>query len=127
MKSSFFNGVENHARNHLFAARQAQRDVEDGKAVREVGGAVERIDKPRVLRWRRVSAALFRHNPVRREVGAEPFDDELFRRAVGFRDQVELAFALKGYPAFVVVGHQRAGFLRDLDRLFEVRRYSNGA
>jgi hypothetical protein len=113
------HGVEHHAGNNLFAARERKRDVEDGEAVGEVGGAIQRIDKPGVLGRRRVAAAFLGHDAMRREVRAEALDDEFFRGAISFGDQVELALAFEGDAALVVIGHQRARLARNLYRFFE--------
>ena len=49
----------NYAGNQFVAARQRQRDIEHGEAVRKVGGAVQRVYKPTVFGWRIMPAALF--------------------------------------------------------------------
>src|SRR5688500_1454071 len=51
--------IEDDSGQHLARALYRQRDVEDGKAVSEVGGAVQRVDEPAIFGRTFVPAALF--------------------------------------------------------------------
>ena len=68
----------------------------------EVGGAVERVDVPAVLRGQTVAGSLFAVNPVRRERYRETRLDERFAGAVGFCNQVDIALVLCGDATLVV-------------------------
>ena len=112
--------VIDHARDQLARALQAERDVEHGKCVREVGGAVQRIDVPAEFGSSVVAAAFFGDDAVGREVRAQPLDHELFAGAVGFGDEIEIAFQLEGDAALEEVRQQRAAFAGDFNGCFEV-------
>ena len=71
-------GVVDYTRDHFAGSLQAERDVVDREAVREVRGPVQRIHIPAILRGTGVSAALFRDDVVGRKVSAQAFDDESF-------------------------------------------------
>ncbi len=115
------DGVVNHAGDNLARLFQAERDIEHGEAVGEVGGAVQRIDEPAEFRGALVAAALFGHDAVGGEVGAQAFHHEFFTGAVGFGHQVEIALEFERDAPFEIVGQQCARFARDLHRCFEVR------
>ena len=48
-------------------------------------------------------SAFFRDDRVRREMAAQALDDQPFARAIGFRDQIVVAFELKSDAAGVIV------------------------
>ena len=115
------DGIVDHPGDDLARLFQAERDVEHGEAVGEIGGAVQGIDKPAVFRRAFVPAAFFGHDAVRGKVGAEAFDDQLFAGAVGLGHEVEIAFQLEGHAPFEIVGQQGARLARDLHGCFQVR------
>ena len=53
------------------------------------------------------------------KVRAQALDDQLFRGAVGFGDEVVIAFQFETDAALEVIGEQRAGFARDLHGSFQ--------
>ena len=114
-------GVENHAGNHLPVLFQPQRHVPDRKTVRKVGGAVQRIDKPAILRRTLVSPALLGDNAMRREGLLQPLDHQFLRSAVRLGHQIELALHFKPHTAFKVVPEQRTRVVRDLNRSLKKR------
>jgi hypothetical protein len=59
------------------------------KAMREVGGAVERIDNPSMLALPRVGTALFGEDRVVQEGAAERPDDRLFGFLVGLGNEID--------------------------------------
>ena len=84
---------------------QRQGDVVHREAVREIRGAVQRIDVPAVFRRRaRVPAALFGHDGVRGEMRVQPLDHQLLGGAVGLGHQIELAFQLEADVALEIAG-----------------------
>ena len=114
------DGVVDDAGDQLAGALQAQRDVEHGEAVGEIGGAVQRVDIPAVLGRAFVPAAFFGHDGVRGEVRPQPLHHQFFRGAVGFRHQVELSLEFDGYAPFEVIRQKRAGLARDFHGLFQI-------
>jgi hypothetical protein len=68
-----------------------------------------------------MTTALFGHDAVRGEVGAQPFDDQLFAGAIGLGHQVEIAFELEGDPALKIIGQQGTRLARDFHRCLQVR------
>ena len=102
------------AGNHFVFAGQRERDVPQRKAVREVGGAVERIDIPAQRRFQLRAPAFFGYDPVLGKTLAQALDDKLLAGAVGGGHQIESAFQLKPHSA---MRHQQlSGLARDLDR-----------
>jgi len=65
------------------------RDAELRVAVREVGGAVERIDDPSMVALMRAGAAFFGENRVSWKRAMDHFDNRGFRFAVGFGDEID--------------------------------------
>ena len=116
------DGIVDHAGDHLAGVFQPHRDIEHREAVGEVGGAVQRIDKPAVFGGALVAAALFGHDAVRGKVRAQAFDHQFFVGAIGLRHQVEFAFEFEGNAALEVIGQQRAGLAGNLHRCFQVRQ-----
>ena len=89
------SGIDDHAADQLAGAFQRQRHVEHRKSVREVGGAVERIDVPAIFGRSCVAAAFLGHDGVRGEVALQALDDQPLAGAVGFGHQVVLALELE--------------------------------
>ena len=69
-------------------------------------------------------AALFGLNGVRWEILTDALDNELFRRLVGLRHQIEFGLQLKAYAALVMVAEQISRSERNLDRSVQMRRHS---
>jgi hypothetical protein len=65
------------------------RNAELRKAMREVGGTVERIDNPSMLALPRVRPALFGEDRVVREGAAERPDNRLRGFSVGLRNKID--------------------------------------
>ena len=59
-----------------------------------------------------MAAAFFGHDGMRREVLLQVLDDELFAGAIGFGDEIKIAFELEA-DAAEVVQEQGSGFTRD--------------
>ena len=115
------DGIVNHPGDDLAGLFQPERHVEHREAVGEIGGAVQRVDKPAVFRGALVTAALFGHDAVRGKVGAQALDDQLFAGAIGLGHQVEIALQLEGDAALEIVGQQGARLARDLHCCLQVR------
>ncbi len=112
------NGIVDHARHQLpiLIRRQpwrpmfeTQRNIEERKAVGEIGGAVERIDIPPVSALQAGAGSLFAIDAVIGKLLTEPADDEFFRCPVGFGHQVYVAFIFRGHAAIEVAAKQFAG------------------
>ena len=86
----------------------------------EIGGAVERIHIPAVIGTGLLAAALFAHDVVLGETAAQPLDDQRFRAAVRFGDDVRGALVVDLVRTIRELREQRAGFARDFDRRAEV-------
>ena len=82
----------------------------------KVRGAVERIDIPAVLMIEGNASSLFRKDAVRGKLRSKLLHDELFRRPVGFRNNVDVAFVFERNTAFVITTHERSGANRDARR-----------
>ena len=116
------NRIVDHARYQLpiligrqpwRAMFQAQRDIEEGKAVGEIGGAVERIDIPPVSALQAGACSLFAKNAVIGKLFIQAADDEFFRSPIGFGHQVYVALIFGGHAAIEVTAKQFAGLQRD--------------
>ena len=116
------NRIVDHARHQLpilirrqprRAMFQAQRNIEEGKAVGEIGGAVERIDIPPVSALQAGACSLFAKNAVIGKLFTQPADDEFFRSPIGFGHQVYIAFIFRGHAAIEVAAKQFAGLQCD--------------
>ena len=90
--------------------------------MREVGGAVKRIDVPAEFGRTRLAAAFFSHDRVGGVQFLQALDDEPFARTVGFGHQVEFAFELESDVAREVAVDQGSGFACDSGCGFEVGR-----
>src|SRR5688572_33459997 len=88
-------------------------DAEDGKAVSEIGGAIERIHVPAEVAAGLVPRAFFADHVMPRPAGADAVDDELLGLAVGDRDQVDVALIFHQYATGEVVKQERSGLARD--------------
>src|SRR5215469_2495160 len=94
-KHLFALRIENHAGNQWPGVLRRQRDVVHGKTMREVRGAVQRIDIPAIIRRPAMSAAFFSHDRVRWKMRPQPLYDELLGRAIRGRHQIVLTLQLK--------------------------------
>ena len=96
----FLQRVEHHAELHAAAALVCDRHAELRKAVREVGGAVERIDYPSMVALMRAGAAFLGEYRVSRESAMDNLDDRGLGFLVGLGHQVDrVGFAVDGYAA----------------------------
>lgn len=115
------DGIEDSADQRLARFEQADRDGEAGIAVREVGGAVERIHVPaEASSGCGTSAALLGHYGMAGKMAAQAADDQRFRAAVGFGDDVHLALVRNILRAAEIRGEQRASFACGVNGDFEV-------
>ncbi len=81
--------------------------------MREVGGAIERINIPAVLALNVVARALFAIDAVGWERGADAIEDQPLGIAVGHGDQVDIGFVLGLYALLKEAANQRPGLTRD--------------
>ena len=81
--------IEHHAKLQPPAALVGDRHAELRKAMREVGGTVERIDNPSMLARACVRAALFGQDRVAGKGAAEGADDDALRLVVGLGHQID--------------------------------------
>src|SRR5208337_3217618 len=96
----FLERVEDHAELHAAAPFVRDRHAELRIAVREVGGAVERVDDPSMVALMRAGAAFLGKDRVGRKCAMDHFDDRGFRFAIGFGDQIDrVRLAIDGYSA----------------------------
>ena len=111
------NRIVDHARYQLpilirgqprRAMLEAQRDIEEGKAVGEICGAVERIDIPPVSALQAGAGSFFAIDTVLGKLLVEPADDEFFRCPIGFGHQVYIAFIFRGHAAIEIAAKQFA-------------------
>jgi hypothetical protein len=101
-----------------------ERDVINGEAMREIRGAVQRIDVPAVFRGlSRVPAAFFGDDGVSGEMPLQALNHEPLGSAVGFPHQIEFALQLEADVALEVAVQQRAGFAGDFLANFQLRRH----
>ena len=89
---------------------QAERDIKKWEAVGEVGGAVQRVDIPAICPVQSGANSLFAKNTVLGKLLAQPLYDKFFRGPVGFGNQVDIAFILRGHAALEVSAKQFARF-----------------
>ena len=80
----------------------------------KVGGAVQRVHVPAELALQPLARALFAVDSVIRKGLAQPGADQLFRRAVGHRDQVHVALVLGLNALGKELAQARSGLARDL-------------
>ena|ERR1700735_1302795 len=96
----FFQRVEDNAEQHAPATLVCDRHAKLRIAVREVGGAVERIDDPSMVALMRAGAAFLGKDRVGRECAMDHFDNRRFRFAIGFGDEINrVRLAIDGYSA----------------------------
>jgi len=92
--------VEYHRKLDPPVALVGDRHAELRKAMREVGGAVERIDNPSMVALVPAGAAFLGEDRMGWKGAMDHFDDCGFRFAVGFGDQIDRAgLAIDGYSA----------------------------
>src|SRR5260221_4154831 len=96
----FFQSVEHHAELHPAASLVRDRHAELRIAVREVRGAVERIDDPSMVALMHAGAAFLGKDRVGRKCAMDNFDDRRFRFAIGFGHEIDrVRLAIDGYSA----------------------------
>ena len=88
--------------------------------MREIGGAVERIDVPSKFGVSFVASALFGGDGVIREIFGEPLDDGALGALIGLSDQVGFPFVNDVRRAIELFAEDLAGFLGDFDGGFEI-------
>ena len=81
--------------------------------MREVGGAVERIDVPAVVGFGLAARAFLADDAVLRPARLQTFDNQFFGGAIGLGHQVDVALVLDGDAPREVAHQKRAGFARD--------------
>ena len=89
---------------------QAERDIEKREAVGEIGGAVQRVDIPAIRTLQSGAGSFFPKDSMIGKLLAEPLPDQLFRCSIGFCNQVDVAFVLRGHAALEVAAKQFTGF-----------------
>ena len=88
---------------------EAQRNIEERKAVGKISRAIERVDIPPVGALEAGAGSLFAEDAVIGKLLVEPADDEFFRGPIGFGHQVYIAFVFRGDAAFEVSTKKLAG------------------
>ena len=105
--------IVNHARYALTFVFDRQRHAEHRVAVREIGGAIERVDVPLVVTAGFNARSLFAHNIVRRELTANAREDQGLRFAVGDGDEIGIPFVFDLHVTAEMDHQKRAGFAGD--------------
>ena len=96
----FFQRVVNHAELQAAAPLVRDRHAELRIAVREVGGAVERVNDPSMVALMHAGAAFLGEDRVGGICAMNYFDDRRFRFAVGFGDEIDrVRLAIDRYSA----------------------------
>ena len=96
----FFERVEDDAELHAAAVFVGDRHAELRIAVREVSGAVERIDDPSMVALMRAGAAFLGEDRMGGKCAMDNFDNRRFGFPVGFGDQIDrVRLAIDGYSA----------------------------
>ena len=108
--------VEYHRKFHSPATLVGNRHAELREAVREVGGAVKRIDNPSMLALLRVRAALLGEDRMLRERAAERSDDGAFRFVVGLGHQIDRVGFARHLNAAQTLQMNPAGRARGAER-----------
>ena len=85
----FFQRVEDYAELHAAATFVRDRNAELRIAVREVGGAVERIDNPSMVASMRAGAAFLGEDRMGGKCAMDHLDDCGFGFVVGLGDQID--------------------------------------
>src|SRR5437016_4851408 len=102
------------------AIDEAQAHREHRKAVSEIGGPVERIDIPAIIRAGLLAAALLAHDSVPGEMGAQAIDDERLRAPVGVGHEVRGPLVRNLAGMVEELREQSARLARNLDRRIQV-------
>ncbi len=92
---------------------QPHRNAELGKAVGEVGCAVQRVHIPPVFGFETLARALFAVHAVARKNLGQSRANELFAGAVGHGHKVHVALVFRFHAAGKIVAQQRARLARD--------------
>src|SRR6266446_5026805 len=115
--------VEDYCGERLIPLGERDGDAEPGIAVGKIGGAIERIDVPAILRSRRtlMPGSLFGSNSMVGKVFGQPLDDEPFRALVRLRYEIDfVAFVPKLERARQFLQQGFSGFLRNCNCYFEI-------
>src|ERR1700677_2664856 len=119
------NRIVDHARHQLpilirrqprRAMFEAQRDIEEGKAVGEIGGAIKRIDIPTVTALQAGACSFLAIDAVIGKLLTEPADDQFFRSPIGFGYQVYIAFIFRDHAPIEVAAKKFSGLQGDACR-----------
>ncbi len=112
--------VKDYAGEDGVALGERDRDAEARITMREIGGAVERIDVPSKFGVSFVASALFGGDGVIREIFGEPLDDGALGALVGLSDQIGVPFVDDVWRAIELLAENLAGFLGDFDGGFKI-------
>jgi hypothetical protein len=113
--------IEDHGGEKRVALSERDGNAKTRIAVREVGGAVERIDVPAEFGSSFLAGAFFGGDGMVREIFVEARDDELFRAFIGLGDEIHfVAFVADVQRARQFFDKDFAGFLGDFDGGFKV-------
>ncbi len=88
---------------------EAERNIEERKAVGKIRRAVERIDIPPIGALQAGTGSLFAKNAMIGKSLAEPAYDKFFRGPIGFGHQIYVAFIFRGDAALEVATEEFAG------------------
>ena len=110
------NRIVDDAREERLFVREGNRHAEAWIAVREIGGAVERIDVPAIFGSVLPAGTFLGGDGMFRKVFREARDDGLFGTLVGLRDEVHVAFVRDMRWTVELFAQDFPGFKRDFDR-----------
>ena len=102
------------AGNALVAIFERQGNAKHGIAVGKIGGAVEGIHVPAIVAALLGAGAFLAQDVMPGPALANTAHDQIFRGAVGDRDQVHIALVLDLNPPPEVLHQDAAGFAGDL-------------
>ncbi len=101
--------IEDRPRDDLAVHRERHRGAEEGVAVGEVHGAVERVDEPHMARAGAAEVRLLGDDVVLRVTLADRLEDRELAGTVDLGDEVDLALELDRDSARVALALQAAG------------------
>jgi len=114
-------GIEDHGGEQRVALRQRDGNTETGIVMREIRGAVERIDVPAKFGSGVLAGALFRSDGVARKQIVDAGDNELLGALVGLRDDVHFVAFVANVERSGEFFHENfACVLRDLNGSLEI-------
>jgi hypothetical protein len=114
------DGVVNDTRDHRIALGKRDRNAEARVAVREIRGAIERIDMPAKLGGAFVAGSLLGGDGVVGEIFREPLDDRALGAFVGLGDQVGFSFVDDVRRSVELLAKDFTGVPGDFDGGFEI-------